>query len=148
MNDQIKKTLINELAEHFDERMGSKLVISKLPDGSYTFKDFIIKRQYNQNWALYDTVTDNLLHEFFLVSCALIAAKEYYNIQFQSYQNIKYLDTRYRASYTDLMVFKRNISLTTDIDQKEIYITRLSESLLSSLHYKKTISRLFRNAFV
>lgn len=148
MNDQIKKTIIGELAEHFDQKIGSKLEISKLPDGSYIFKEFIIKRQPNQNWALYDTVTDNFLYEFFLVSCALIAAKEYHGCQFSEYQNIKHLDNRYRAAYTDLLVFKRNVNLVTDIDQKEIFITRLSESLLSSIHHKKTISRLFRNAFV
>ena len=148
MKEQIKKTTIKELANHFDEELQTSLPITKLPDGSYSYKEFIVKKMPNQNWALYDIFLRKVLDEYFLISCALIAAHEYSTHRFNRYRDIKHIDTRYQAAYTDLMIFRHNIDLVTDPDQKEIFLTRLNESRMLSLCYKKTISRLFRNAFV
>ena len=148
MKNQIKKTTIKQLANHFDEELQTNLPVTKLPNGSYAFNNFVITQMPNKNWALYCAISKTRLNEYFLISCALIAAHEYAAHRFDKYINIKHIDTRYQSAYTDLLVFKHNINLTNDQDQKDIFLTRLSESKSSALYYKKTILRLFRNTFV
>lgn len=148
MKDQVKKKTIKELAGYFDEELQAQLPITRLTNGSFVYKEFIVKQLPNSNWALYDTILKEIINDYFLKSCALIAAKEYSNRRFDRYSEIKFFDTRYQAAYTDLTVFRNHIKKITDPDQYDIILTRLEESTSQSLIYKKTISRLFRHAFV
>lgn len=148
MKNQIKKTTVKELAGHFNEELNTSLPVTKLPNGSYVLKEFLVKQLPNRNWGLFDIYSKDKLNEYFLISSALIAANEYSIHRFDRYINIKHIDVRYQSAHNDVIIFNHNINNVSDNDQKEIYQTRLQESKSSALYYRKMILQLFRNAFV
>jgi hypothetical protein len=97
---------------------------------------------------VYNILSKDLINEYFLKSCALIAAKEYNNRHYEKYQSVKLLDSRYASAANDTTVFKNNIELATDTDKYHILLTRLEESSALSQYYKQLILRLFRQSFI
>jgi hypothetical protein len=140
--------IIKEFAKYFDQELQTTLPISVLPDGSLLYKDFLIKQLDNTYWGVYNTVSKDLINEYFLKSCALIAAKEYNNRHYEKYQSVKLLDNKYASVSTDTIFFKHNIELVADNDKYQIMLTRLEESITLSQCYQKMILRLFRQSFI
>jgi hypothetical protein len=140
--------IITEFAGYFDQELQTTLPISVLPDGSLVYKDFLVKQLDNKYWGVYNITSRDLINEYYLKSCALMAAKEYFHRQYEKYHNVKMLDSKYASVSTDASVFKNNISLVTDNDKYQIMLTRLEESNVLLQHYQHLILRLFRQSFI
>lgn len=140
--------IIKEFAEYFDQELQTTLPISVLPDGSLLYKDFLVKQLDNTYWGVYNILSKDLINEYFLKSCALIAAKEYNNKHYEKYQSVKLLDSKYASVTNDATVFKHNIELVADNEKYHILLTRLEESTSLSQYYKQLILRLFRQSFI
>lgn len=140
--------IITEFAGYFDQELQTTLPISVLPDGSLVYKDLLVKQLDNKYWGVYNITSRDLINEYYLKSCALLAAKEYFHRHYEKYHNVKMLDSKYASVSTDASVFKNNISLVTDNDKYQIMLTRLEESNVLSQHYQHLILRLFRQSFI
>lgn len=140
--------IIKEFAGYFDQELQTTLPISVLPDGSLLYKDFLVKQLDNTYWGVYNILSKDLINEYFLKSCALIAAKEYNNRHYEKYQSVKLLDSKYASVTNDATVFKHNIELVADNEKYHILLTRLEESTSLSQYYKQLILRLFRQSFI
>lgn len=143
-----KKNIVKELANEFDKELNSKLAIKVLPNGAVVYKDYIVKHLANGNWGVYNIHNKELVSEFFLKSCALMAAKAYYHVQLEKYFEIKRLDNRYWSSHCDAMVYKHNIKTAKDFERYLILLNKLEDSTVQEAFYKEEISRMFRWAFV
>jgi hypothetical protein len=140
--------IIKEFAGYFDQELQTTLPISVLPDGSLLYKDFLVKQLDNTCWGVYNIISKDLVNEYFLKSCALIAAKEYNSRHYEKYHAVKLLDTKYSSVTNDAAVFKHNIAAVTDYEKYKIMLTRLEESNSLSQYYQKIILRLFRQSFI
>lgn len=141
------KTVINELAGEFTNEFNSTIKITPLPNGDVMYKEYLIKQTKTRHWAVYHITQKTLIHEFFLKTCALLAAKAYDNLQFGEYQRIKHLDNRYQSHYSDLIVYKHNIKSITDCDNRAIVLNKLEESQARAKEYQHQISVMFKVAF-
>jgi hypothetical protein len=139
---------ITKFASYFDQELQATLPISILPDGSLVYKNFLVKQLDNTYWGLFDIISKELINEYFLKSCALIAAKEYNHRQFGKYQSVKLLDDKYASSSNDQVIFTHNITLINDAEKYAIMLTRLEESTALSHYYQKLILSLFRQSFI
>lgn len=140
--------LIKEFANYFDQELQTTLPINVLPDGSLIYKDFLVKQLDNTYWGVYNMLSKDLINEYFLKSCALIAAKEYNNRHYEKYHEVKLLDSKYASVTNDTTVFKHNIELVSDDEKYHIMLTRLEESVSLSQYYRQLILRLFRQSFI
>lgn len=143
-----KKIPIQTLAEEFSQEFDKKLKIHVLPNGNVTYKQYIIKNLKNQNWGIFDTNQGSLIEQFYLKTCALMAAKAYNDVRLEKYHEIKHLDNRYWSNYCDSMIYKKNIKRAVDLDHYLIILNRLEESDIKVKYYKDEISRMFTWSFV
>ena len=139
---------ITKFASYFDQELQATLPISILPDGSLVYKNFLVKQLENTYWGMFDMISKELINEYFLKSCALIAAKEYNHRRYDKYQAVKLLDDKYASSSNDQVIFNHNIALTADSEKYAIMLTRLEESTALSQYYQKLILSLFRQSFI
>lgn len=140
--------VIKEFADYFDQELQTTLPISVLPDGSLLYKNLLVKQLDNTYWGVYNITSKDLINEYFLKSCALLAAKEYNQRQYEKYHSVKLLDSKYASATNDVTVFKNNISLVTDDEKYQIMLTRLEESNTLSHQYQQLILKLFRQSFI
>lgn len=143
-----KKRVIRELAQQFDAELNKQLPITVLPNGDSVYKDYLVRHLPTGNWGLFNYKTKEKVDEFFLKSCALLAAKAYSHVQIRKFKEIKTLDSRYWANYCDSIVYKHNIKLTKDTGRYLILLDRLENSELLVTQYKGEISRMFKGSFV
>jgi hypothetical protein len=139
---------IKELAKELSSELEQKLPLTVLPDGGIVYKQYLVKQIKNGNWAMYNYKDRNLIEQFFLKTCALMAAKAYNNVQLDKFHEIKRLDTCYWAKHCDTQVFKHNIKLAKDFTRYLILLNKLEESELKETHYKEEISKMFKWSFV
>lgn len=144
---RIKSQTINEFALYFDKELQAKLPITILPNGALGYKDCLVRQLSAGTWGLYNTRNLDLVGEYYLKSCALMAAKFFSHKQVEKRYEIKELDTNYWLHYTDSLIFKNNIDTVSD-DRYSILLTRLEESNFQTLRYKTKISMLFKCAFI
>lgn len=147
-NRKISKKKIVELAEQFSHELDQKLPVSVLPNGGIIYKDYLIKSTSAGNWTVYQYKQKQLIGEFYLKTCALMAAKAYDNVQLEKFNEIKRLDTQYWANHSDTQIFKRNIKLAKEFERYLILLNRLEESQTKEQFYKDEISRMFKWSFV
>ncbi len=147
-NRKIPKKKIAELAEQFSHELDQKLPVAVLPDGAITYKDYLIKQTGNGNWIVHNYKQKQFIGEYFLKTCALMAAKAYDGIRLEKFHEIKRLDTQYWASHSDTQVFKRNIKIAKEFERYLILLNRLEESKAKEQFYKDEISRMFKWSFV
>lgn len=143
----MKNKTIKELASYFDQELQSILPIAILPDGSLGYKNFLVKQLPNKNWGVFNIKNKDLINQYYLKSCALMAAKFYNNRQFTKCQEVKLLDNSYWSNYSDSVIFKNNINKVSN-DKNSILLTRLEESSSQAELYKQRISLLFKWTFV
>ncbi len=139
---------IKELAKDLTSEFGKTLQLTVLADGSIAYKDYIVKKTTKSNWAILNRRNKMFVEEFYLKTCALLAAKAYYQVNLEKFQEIKRLDTLYWANYTDSIVFQNNIKTAKELERFLILLNRLEESNLRKQYYQDEISRMFKWSFV
>jgi hypothetical protein len=139
-----KKQVIKELAEQFTHELDTQLPVTILPNGNAVYKGYIIKQLPNGNWGIYHGKNADMIEEFFLKTCALLAAKAYNTVRIREFHDIKQLDARYWAHYSDNLVYKKNIKTAKEFNHYLILLNKLEESAQKAQHYKEEISRMFK----
>lgn len=147
-NKKLPKIKIKELAEQFQQDFDSKLPITVLPNGDIVYKNYVVRQTSIGNWGLYDKGYSELRDQFFLKSCALMAAKAYNNTQLDKYFEIKRLDNRYWANHSDLMIYKKNIKTAKEFERYVVLLNKLEDTEDKVKHYQEQISRMFKWSFV
>lgn len=147
-NKKLRPRVLKDLAEHFSHEFDARLPLHVMPNGDIVYKDYIVRKLDNGNWGLFDKVYKELKDQFFLKTCALMAAKAYNHIHIEKYVEIKRLDNRYWASYSDQEIFKRNIKTAKEYERYLILLTRLEDAEEKVKYYKDEISRMFKWSFV
>ena len=104
-----KTAVIKELASQFEAELNKSMPVTLRKDGSLLYKNYVIKQNNNNNWALYYDGSNESIDEFYLRTCALMGAKAYQSTDLTRYFEIKRLDNKYWASYSDNQVYKKNI---------------------------------------
>lgn len=143
-----KQKTIKVLAEQFSHELDTKLPVSVLPNGDIVYKNYVIRLTPTGNWGLYDIKYRDLHDQFFLKTCALMAAKAYNSASLEKYFEIKQLDNRYWASYCDNIVYKKNIKGAVEFERYLILLNKLEDSEDKVKRYKEEISRMFKWSFV
>ena len=143
-----KKQVVKELAEHFQNELDRKLPITVLPDGGMVYKDFLVKQNSTGNWGVYNFRNRTLIEQYFLKSCALMAAKAYSTTSLDKFFEIKRLDNKYWSNYSDSQVYRKNIKSAKEFDRYVILLNKLEDSEHKTEHYKEAISRMFKWSFV
>jgi hypothetical protein len=144
-----KKQVVKELAEHFQNEFDRKLPITMLPNGGgMIYKDFLVKQSSNGNWGMYNYKNQTLIEQYFLKTCALMAAKAYSTTSLDKFFEIKRLDNNYWSNYCDNQVYRNNIKTAKEFDRYVILLNKLEDSEYKTQHYKEEISRMFKWSFV
>ena len=136
------------MAQQFEQELNKSLPIAIQPDGSVVYKTFYIKQQANGNWGVHHIKTHDLVEQYFLRSCALMAAKAYDKVNIERFIEIKRLDNRYWAHHADYEIFKTNIKKAKDFNRYLILLNKLEHSETQLKHYREEISRMFKGSFV
>jgi len=143
-----KPSVIKELASQFEAELNKSMPVTVRKDGSLLYKNYVIKQNNNNNWALYYDGSKESIDEFYLKTCALMAAKAYQSTNLNRYFEIKRLDNKYWASYSDNQVYKKNIKTAKDSERFMILLNKLEDSEVQATHFKEAISRMFKWSFV
>lgn len=138
---------INELAKYFDDELETYLPVLVLPDGSLFHKNYIIKLLNNKNWGLFNSNNGDLIEQYFMKSCALIAANAYANIDLSKFNLTKQLDSQYWSNYFDISVYEKNIKSEKDYEKYLILLDKLENSIVGAKVYKDKIAKSFRYTF-
>lgn len=142
-----KNKLIKKLAEEFTSEI-SQLPITVLPNNDIVYEGFLIRNNRNGLWELYNLDNKDIISQFYLRTCALIAANLYSHTFFNEYREIKLLDRQYQRNYIDSILHQHSLKTTTDFDVKVIMLNRFECSKADADYYKNKISRLFKKYFV
>lgn len=142
------KKLLKELASHFEDDFNANLPISVRANGDIVYKDYFIRKTPQENWAIYNIHSGDKVDEFFLKTCALMAAKAYYHIDLRRFNEIRYVDNQYRANYMQVIVFKNIMKKSPDFDRYQILLTKFEVSSAKMKHFKDEISHMFKWSFV
>jgi len=143
---QIK--IIKELAAHFEEDLRKTLPITLHSNGSIAYKEYIIAKNMLGNWALCRASNQDIIEQFYLKTCAIMAAKAYSLTNLTKFIEIKQLDTSYFSHFCDNQIYQINIKKPQDHSRFMILLNKLEHSETMSLHYKEKISRMFKLSFV
>ena len=84
----MKNEKVKQLATQLYEEFNKQLPVSVLPNGDIVYKDYYIRRTNDNKWSLHEMRSTDVIKEFNLKSCALIAAKEYNNLEFGKLYNV------------------------------------------------------------
>lgn len=148
MKKKPRAKIIKELALQFEQELDKNLPVYIRSDGGIVYKDYFIKSKKNGNWGLYHIRTQDEINEFFLKTCALMAAKAYNHTNLEKYFEIKRLDNAYWANYSDSIVFRKNIKAPVSFDKYLVLLNRLEESERLANKFRDEISRMFKYNFV
>lgn len=139
---------LKELARELNSEFGKLMQLTVLDNGNIVYKDYIVKQTKQGNWAIFNYKSKNYIAQFYMKTCAILAAKAYDAINLEKFHEIKRLDTLYWSNYTDSIVFQHNIKTAKDYDRFLILLNRLEESNLKRAYYQEEISRMFKWSFV
>lgn len=147
-NQRTLKHKVKDLAEQFREELDRNLPVTVLPNGGIVYKQYLIKQNKAGNWAVYNYKDRSQIQEYFLKTCALMAAKAYNNVQLDKFHEIKRLDNCYWANHCDRQVYAKNIKTAKEFERYLILLNKLEESELKETYYKDEISKMFKWSFV
>ncbi len=145
---QPKTKLVKKLATELEFEFNKSMPLSIRSDGSIVYKDFYVKAKKNGNWAVYNLKTKDEVGEYFLKTCAILAAKAYYATNIEKFLEIKRLDNCYWSNHCDTLVFRNNLKKVKDFNRYLILLNRLEESEVQASRFKDEISKLFNRSFV
>lgn len=143
-----KPKFIKELASQFEAELNKSMPVTVRQDGSLLYKNYVIKQNNKNNWAIYHEGSTDSVDEFYLKTCALMGAKAYQSTDLNRYFEIKRLDNKYWASYSDNQIYRKNIKTAKDSDRFMILLNKLEDSETQAAHFKEAISRMFKWTFV
>jgi hypothetical protein len=143
-----KEKVVQELAAHFEQDLRKTLPLSIQPDGSIVYKTYMVKLNEFSNWGLYNTQSRQLIDQYYLKTSAVMAAKAYSNTNLTRFFEIKQLDQKYWANYSDSMIYKKNIKTAKDFDRFQVLLNKLEHTEFLTEHYKEEISKMFKWSFV
>ena len=66
----------------------------------------------------------------------------------EKFVEIKELDNKYWANYSDSVIYKTNIKTAKEYERYLVLLTKLEESNRKTRFYKDEISRMFKWSFV
>lgn len=139
---------IQVLASAFDKELQTHLEVVPLRHGAMLYRKLLVKRTSTGKWGLFNTSTKELIAQYFLKRCTLLAANLYTNGELNCFTEIALLDTKYWWNHCDSMLFRHNISqISTTSDRFLIALTRLEYSTEQAQFYKKIIFKRFNYAF-
>lgn len=142
------KPKLAELAGQLDEEFKKHVKVTLLKNGAVGYKDFVIKQNKKENWCIYHVKNfQDMIGEFKLKTCALLAAKAYSTTSINHYFEIQDLDNRYWASHSDMQVYKRIIKKPISLDRYIIILNKLEDSELKERDLKRKITSLFHMSF-
>jgi hypothetical protein len=144
----VQPKVIGELAQHFEVELNKKMPLAVQPNGSIVYKDFLVKEIKTGNWGVYNLKSRDIIDQFYLKTCALMAAKAYANANLEKFFEIKDLDNKYWANFCDSLVFRNNIKTAKEYNRYLILLTRLEHSDFLAGYYKDKISTMFKWSFV
>ena len=147
MKKHNKTKIVKELAGQFEAELQKTLPISIQPDGSIVYKQFLIKKNQVGNWILYNKNNKYALEEYYLKTCALMAARAYSRTDLNKFFEIKRLDDQYWTNYSDNQVYTKNIKKAKDFSKYVILLNRMEYSQERAEHFKEQISRMFKWSF-
>jgi hypothetical protein len=147
-NRKIPTIRVKELAKELSHELATKLPLTVLPNGGIVYKQYLVKQTKSGNWAIHNYKDKSLIQEYFLKTCALMAAKAYDNLHLEKFTEIKRLDNCYWASHCDKQVYTKNIKTAKDFERYLILLNKLEESELKETYYKDEISKMFKWSFV
>ncbi len=139
---------LKELAKELNSEFSNLMQLTVLSDGSIVYKDYVVKKIKHGNWAIFNLRSKTIIEQFYMKTCALMAAKAFDVVNLEKFNEIKRLDNLYWANYTDSLVFEQNIKTAKETERFLILLNRLEESNLRKAHYQGEISRMFRWSFV
>lgn len=143
-----KQKAIKDLAEQFQIELDRKLPVTVLPDGGIVYQDFLVKQTKVGNWTVFNYKQKTIVEQFFLKTCALMAAKAYSKVQLSKFNEIKELDNKYWASHSDLAVYRHNIKRAKEFDRYLILLNKIEDCETKEAYYKDEISKMFKWSFV
>jgi len=77
-----------------------------------------------------------------------MAAKAYSRTDINKFFEIKNLDNKYWASYSDNQVYRKNIKTAKDFDRFQVLLNKLELSQQETDRFKEKISTMFKWSFV
>ncbi len=143
-----KKPNLEDLALEFSHTLDEHLEVSVVSKDTILYKGYLIKKSKSGKWFLYNAVNRDVIGDFFLKSCALLAAKAYYKVNLVKYNQVKTLDNQYWANYMDSTIYSNNLKSTKDFERYLILLNKFEESTIRASMYKDEISRMFKWTFV
>lgn len=141
-----KSTTIKDLASYFDQELNKYLPISILPNGALGYKNFLVKQLHSGNWGVFNVQNKDMINEYHLKSCGLMAAKFYNQRFFNSCSEVKDLDNSYWRNYNDYVIFNQLLK-NDPTDNFPVLLTRMEECYNRSEFFKHRISSLFKATF-
>ncbi len=145
---KFKKPSLDDLALELSHTLDEHLEIRVISKDTLYYKGYLIKKNKAGKWTLYNASNKDVVGEFFLKSCALLAAKAYYKINLNKYNQIKMLDNQYWANHMDRTIYQNNLKITKDFERYLILLNKFEESTARAGAYKDEISRMFKWTFV
>lgn len=142
-----KPKAVKALAAEFEHDLNRVLPITVQVDGSLVYKDYLVKENKVGNWIVYHIPGKTPVGEFYLKTCALMAAKAYSKTDINKFFEIKRIDDKYWANRSDLAVYTKNIKLAKDFDRYLILLNKLEHSKDLTTFYKEKISTMFTWSF-
>jgi hypothetical protein len=140
------KRQADKLESFLREELDSKPPVAVLDNGALIYKDFVIKQNKKEIWCLY-RAKGYLLDTFNLKATSLMAAKLYSTNNFPLYNEVKILDSFYTKHHTDAVIFKHLYKKTSDVELRDLYITRFEVSKSKSDYAKQQIASKFKALF-
>ncbi len=137
-----------KVAAYFDQELQSTLPFTVLPNGALSYKSYTVKQLASGNWALVRTESSELIGQFYLKSCAIMAAKSYNSVQLSKFFDLIELDRQYWANYSDSLVYRHNIKHAKEFNRYLVLLNKLEYSELQAKHFRAKISKMFRWSFV
>lgn len=139
---------IKELAQELDTEFKKYLQLTLLKDGSVAYKNYVVKKSKLGNWSIFNQQNPyDVVGEFKLKTCAILAAKAYSATRMQTYLEIESLDNKYWASHCDMLVYKKIIKSNVPLDRFIILLNKLEDSELKEQVLKAKITAMFHTSF-
>lgn len=140
------KKQAERLESYLTDEFKKQLPVAILPNGALAYKNFVIKKTKQNQWALYQN-RGNKLDTFNLKACALMAAKLYGGNNLTAYNEIVGLDQTYQRNATDSEIFKYRAATSKDNDKKDLALWRWEITTARARDAKEQIARKFRYMF-